>query len=89
MIKLSKVKFLLAVTVLRFQAYLSRDLMSEELKNKVLDLVKEGDVAVAYVAKKLNIQHMEAIRILEELVAEGKISKRGKRYRIVKAGIVM
>ncbi len=60
--------------------------MSEELRNKVLNLVKEeGDVAVAYVAKKLNIQHMEAIKILEELVVEGKISKKGKRYRMVKA----
>lgn len=60
--------------------------MSEELKSKILDLIREeGDVAVAYVAKKLNIQHMEAIRILEELVAEGKISKKGKRYRIAKA----
>jgi predicted ArsR family transcriptional regulator len=47
-------------------------------------LVKEGDVAVSYVAKRLGIQHMEALKILEELVSEGKISKKGKRYRIAK-----
>jgi predicted ArsR family transcriptional regulator len=58
--------------------------MSEDLKSKVLNLVKEGDVAVSYVAKRLGIQHMEALKILEELVSEGKISKKGKRYRIAK-----
>jgi len=50
------------------------------LKSKILDLVREGDVA-----KKLGIQHVEALKILEELVSEGKISKKEKRYRIVKA----
>ncbi|MCX8176051.1 MAG: hypothetical protein N3E48_02325 [Candidatus Bathyarchaeota archaeon] len=58
----------------------------ENLKERVLNLLKEEPkgVATLMVSKKLKISTMEAKKILEELVKEGVVEKRGGNYRLLK-----
>ena len=58
----------------------------ENLKEKVLNFLKDEPkgVATLMVSKKLKISLMEAKKILEELVKEGIVEKKGGNYRFLK-----
>lgn len=57
----------------------------ENLKEKILNLLKEEPkgVATLMVSKKLKISTVEAKKILEKLVKEGVVEKRGENYRFL------
>jgi DNA-binding IclR family transcriptional regulator len=58
--------------------------MSWEARDRVLEALKgeaKGAAALA-ISKKAGLPLIEAVKILEELVAQGLVEKRGKTYRL-------
>jgi DNA-binding IclR family transcriptional regulator len=54
--------------------------MSEEAVLEVLR--KEKDAAALYIAKKLDITLIEAMKVLNSLIEQGKVEKKSKKYRL-------
>lgn len=58
--------------------------MSEELRKSILEVLRseEAGAAALMISKKLGRQLMEVMRVLEEMVNQGLIEKKGKTYRL-------
>ncbi|MEM2896919.1 MAG: hypothetical protein QXG01_05035 [Candidatus Bathyarchaeia archaeon] len=57
--------------------------MSDELQQKVIEILKtERTSAPLLIAKRLKINLIDAIRILEALENEGKVEKKGKMFKL-------
>lgn len=61
--------------------------MSEEARRRVLEALREeakGAAALA-ISRRAGLPLMDTIRVLEEMVREGLVERRGKTYRLLKA----
>lgn len=58
-----------------------------ETFEKVIEILQnEARGAPLFIAKKLNLTLIEVIKVLDYLIKEGKVEKRGKIYRLKKRG---
>lgn len=57
--------------------------MSEELQQKIIEALKtEKALAPLFIAKKLKVNVIDVIRVLEALENKGIVEKKGKAYRL-------
>ncbi|MCX8204734.1 MAG: helix-turn-helix domain-containing protein [Candidatus Nezhaarchaeota archaeon] len=61
--------------------------MSEEVKKKVLEALKSEakGAAALTISRRVGLPLMDTLRILEEMVREGIVERRGKAYRLIRA----
>lgn len=60
--------------------------MEEEARRRVLEALKgeERGAAALTISRKAGLPLMDTLRILEEMVKEGLVEKRGKAYRLAR-----